>query len=139
MRECITGRARVLARAATQFMERELSGSLLTFPQLSLMVGIAAADDDRIGALAQELGLDQSTMSRNLRVLETQGLVEIAAISPDLRKRSVWLTERGALLLEAAMPAWRRGQAALATSIDPRAIERMIGAAWKLQRLQSEG
>ena len=83
-------------------------------PQFGLMAHIAAAGDDTIGALAERVGLDQSTLSRNLRGLEQAGLVEITLVETDLRRRAVWLTENGARRLEAAIPAWRRAHEALA-------------------------
>jgi DNA-binding MarR family transcriptional regulator len=71
-------------------------------------------DDDTLGALAQRTGLEQSTLSRNLRTLEGAGLVEIAIVETDLRRRAVWLTETGARRLEAAIPLWRKAHAKLA-------------------------
>ena len=56
------------------------------------------------------MGLDQSTLSRTLRTLEGEGLVEIATVESDQRKRMVWLTEKGARRLEAALVAWRTAQ-----------------------------
>src|SRR5215475_9533625 len=93
-----------------------------------LMTHIAAAGDDTIGALAERAGLDPSTSSRNRRGLEREGLVEIAIVEKDLRRRAVWLTEAGARRLEVAMPAWRQAQAALAAAIDPRAVRRIAAA-----------
>src|SRR5271165_5564903 len=61
---------------------------------------------DTLGALAERLGLDQSSLSRNLHGLERDGLVESAAVERDQRRRAVWLTEKGARRLEAAMPVW---------------------------------
>ena len=55
-----------------------MQGSGLSITQFGLMAQIAAAPDDTLGALAERTGLDQSTLSRNLRALETAGLVEIA-------------------------------------------------------------
>ena len=46
--------------------------------QLGLLAHIAATSDDTLGALAQRTGHEQSTLSRNLRTLEDDGLVEIA-------------------------------------------------------------
>jgi DNA-binding MarR family transcriptional regulator len=63
-------------------------------------------------------GLDQTTLSRNLRALEKAGLVEIAIVERDLRRRSVWLTETGARRLEAALPIWRRAHASLGKLIE---------------------
>jgi len=49
------------------------------------MTQIAAASDDALGTLAERLGLDQSSLSRNLHALEREGLVEIAVVEHDLR------------------------------------------------------
>ena len=73
-------------------------------------------------------GLDQSTLSRNLRGLEAAGLVEIAVAEDDQRRRAVWLTEHGARRLEAAIPVWREAHAALEERLDPR-LALALGAA----------
>ena len=78
-----------------------------------LFRSIAAAEDDTVGGLAERMGLDQSTLSRTLRTLEADGLVEIAIVETDQRKRMVWLTEKGARRLEAALAAWRAAHARL--------------------------
>jgi DNA-binding transcriptional ArsR family regulator len=75
---------------------RELTGIGLTVAQLGLMAQIAITSDDTPGALAQRTGLDQSTLSRNLRTLEGEGLIEIAVVETDLRRRAVWLAETSA-------------------------------------------
>lgn len=106
--------SRLAARRISQFLDRELAGCGLTLAQLGLMAQIASADDDRLGALALRAGLEQSTLSRNLKTLEGEGLVEIALVEADLRRRAVWLTETGARRLEAAIPVWRKAQDRLA-------------------------
>jgi DNA-binding MarR family transcriptional regulator len=116
---CAGCNLRLAARRVTVFLEQELRDAGLSVAQLGLMARIAAAADDTLGALAHRTGLDQSTLSRNLRTLEAQGLVEIAMVETDLRRRMVWLTETGARRLEAALPLWRRAQARLAERISP--------------------
>jgi DNA-binding MarR family transcriptional regulator len=74
------------------------------------MAEIASASDDTVSALAERMGLDQSTLSRTLRTLEGDGLLEIAMVESDARKRMVWLTEKGARRLETALAAWREAQ-----------------------------
>lgn len=106
----------------------------LTIAQFGLLTHIAAAGDDTLGALAERAGLDQSTLSRNLRGLEQAGLVEIAAVEKDLRRRAVWLTELGARRLEAAMPAWRRAQEALSAAVRPRDVEALATASAALHQ-----
>jgi len=111
---CAGWNSRLAARRITQFLDREIAPCGLSIAQLGLMTQIAAADDDTLGALAQRSGLDQSTLSRNLRLLENEGLVEIAMVENDLRRRAAWLTETGARRLEAALPLWQKAQAKLA-------------------------
>ena len=111
---CAGCNLRLAARRVTQFLDREMAESGLSVAQFGLMARIAAASDDTLGGLAQRTGLDQSTLSRNLRTLEALGLVEIAAVETDLRRRVVWLTETGARRLEAAIPICRAANTRLA-------------------------
>jgi DNA-binding MarR family transcriptional regulator len=111
---CAGWNSRLAARRISQFLDRELQETGLSAAQLGLMAQIAAAADDTLGALARSTGLEQSTLSRNLRTLEGQGLIEIAVVESDLRRRAVWLTETGARRLEAAIPLWRKAHSKLA-------------------------
>ncbi len=101
---CAGWASRLAARRITNFLEEHMQGSGLSLAQFGLMAQIAAAPDDTLGALAERTGLDQSTLSRNLRGLEAAGLVEIAVTGEDQRRRAVWLTEKGARSLETAHP-----------------------------------
>jgi DNA-binding MarR family transcriptional regulator len=87
-----------------------------------------------LGGLAERMGLDQSTLSRNLRVLESDQLVEIATVERDLRRRAVWLTEKGVRKLEAALPLWRAAQDALARLVDAATIREIALATRGLDR-----
>ena len=109
-----------------------MRGGGLSLAQFGLMAQIAAAPDDTLGALAERTGLDQSTLSRNLRALEAAGLVEIAVADEDQRRRAVWLTEEGAERLEAAIPVWRDAHAALEKRLDPRLALRLGAASEEL-------
>jgi len=111
---CAGWNSRLAARRITAFLDRALADLGLTAAQLGLMAQIAALTDDTLGALAQRSGLEQSTLSRNLRTLEREQLIEITLVETDLRRRAVWLTETGAHRLEAAIPVWQEAQARLA-------------------------
>src|ERR1700691_3745923 len=132
---CAGWASRLAARRITSFLEERMRGVDLSLAQFGLMAQIAAAPDDTLGALALRTGLDQSTLSRNLRGLEAAGLVEIAISETDQRRRAVWLTEAGARRLEAAIPVWRDAHAALAKRVDPHLALR-LGAA--TERLAAE-
>lgn len=122
---CAGWNARLAARRITQFLEQRMAGSGLSFAQFGLMAEIASAADDTITALAERMGLDQSTLSRTLRTLEGDGLVEIAVVESDQRKRVVWLTERGARRLEASLASWRRAHAELGKFLSTDLVRRL--------------
>jgi len=129
---CAGWNSRLAARRISQFLDRELQETGLSAAQLSLMAQIAAAADDTLGALARSTGLEQSTLSRNLRTLEGQGLIEIAVVESDLRRRAVWLTETGARRLEAAIPLWRKAHLRLARHLSADLPRRLAGLAEQL-------
>jgi DNA-binding MarR family transcriptional regulator len=131
---CAGWNSRLAARRITQFLDREIAASGLSVAQLGLMAEIATISDDTLGALARRTGLEQSTLSRNLRTLEAAGLIEIALVEGDLRRRAVWLTETGARRLEAAIPVWRKAQAKLAKRLAPDLARRLAEGSDALSR-----
>ena len=129
---CAGWNSRLAARRISQFLDREMEASGLSVAQLGLMAQIAGADDDTLGGLARRTGLDQSTLSRNLRTLEREKLIEIALVEMDMRRRAVWLTETGARRLEAAIPAWRRAHAKLEKHVSAGLARRLAGETSRL-------
>jgi DNA-binding MarR family transcriptional regulator len=74
-----------------------------------LLCNLQRLDQPSISSLADAMGLDRSTLGRNLRVLEGEGLVQLVE-GDDLRNRLVLLTEAGIEWLAAALPAWEAAQ-----------------------------
>jgi DNA-binding MarR family transcriptional regulator len=132
--DCAGWNTRLAARRITQFLDRELASLDLSVAQLGLMAQIAVISDDTLGALAHRTGLEQSTLSRNLRTLEGAGLIEIAIVETDLRRRAVWLTEAGARRLEAAIPVWRAAQESLAKYLSADLARRLADETESLPR-----
>jgi DNA-binding MarR family transcriptional regulator len=134
---CAGWNARLAARRITGFLNRRMQdsslNSSLSLVQFGLMAQIASASNGALSELAQRTGLDQSTLSRNLQVLEAAGLVEIAAGDRDARRRAVWLTQKGAQSLEAGLADWKRAHGELAKRLDPEAARRLAIAAEALE------
>jgi len=130
---CAGWNARLAARRITAFLSRRMQGSGLSLAQFGLMAQIVAARDDTLSELALRAGLDQSTLSRNLQLLEAAGLVELAAGEKDARRRAVRLTDKGALKLEAGLAEWKRAHGELAQRLDPEAARRLALAAEALE------
>jgi DNA-binding MarR family transcriptional regulator len=130
---CAGLNSRLAARLISRFLEARMAETGLSLAQFGLMAHIAATENDTVNGLVARTGLDQTTLSRNLHALERIGLVEIATVEKDLRRRAVWLTEKGARTLEAALPAWRRAHEALGELIDPRDVRKIADAAAALR------
>jgi DNA-binding MarR family transcriptional regulator len=136
---CTGLNVRLAARRIGRFLDVRLAETGFSIAQFGLMAHIAGNPEGTIGALAEQCGLDQSTLSRNLRGLEQAGLVEITTVEQDLRRRAVWLTETGARRLEAAIPVWRVAQAALAQVIASSEVRRLAAAAAVLPHAEDSG
>ena len=74
--------------------------------------------------LGRALGLDKTTMSRNLQLMQRNGWIEPAR-TDDRRERGFRFTAAGAQLLSATKPGWRRAQARLRTALNPGEWETM--------------
>lgn len=129
---CAAEALRSAAREATRVVDDALAPSGLTSAQFALMCRVASADDDRIGALARRAGVDASTLSRALDALARRGLVEVAAVDADRRRRLAWPTEAGLRALADAMPRWHAAQRELRRAVDERTLRALARGAARL-------
>jgi DNA-binding MarR family transcriptional regulator len=107
---CTCTRLRQAARRVSQIYDRCLAAVGLTVTQYGLLAHLASEEGIGIGALAEKLIMDPTTLTRNLRPLERQGFVVLKADRRDRRARSLQLTSPGRKALERARPAWARAQ-----------------------------
>src|SRR4051812_16926913 len=77
--ECACQKVRMAARAVTRAYDEALRPVGLRATQLSVLVAVAAEDAVSIASLSRVLGMDRSTLTRNLRPLEKEGLVSMGA------------------------------------------------------------
>ena len=107
--QCLCINLRRAARGVSRHYDGALAGFGINGAQYSLLCNLQRLDQPSISSLADAMGLDRSTLGRNLRVLEGEGLVRLVE-GDDLRNRLVLLTEAGAARLAAALPAWEAAQ-----------------------------
>ena len=113
---CTCYRLRKAARRVTQLYDRHLAGSGLTAGQHGLLTALAQAGPLPMGRLSALLGMDASTLTRNLGPLSARGLVDIRAMD-DRRGREAALTEKGGAALTAALKPWRAAQGAISRAL----------------------
>jgi DNA-binding MarR family transcriptional regulator len=118
---CLCFRARRLARALTHQFDEHLRPLGIQAPQLMLLGAVALSSGEGLPmrVLAGELGMDATTLSRNVRPLEGRGLLRVVRSAEDARVRHVLLTREGERLLEAAMPIWNTVNAEIVGTIGP--------------------
>jgi DNA-binding MarR family transcriptional regulator len=104
---CALAATRRTARLMTQFYDACLSEAGIEAAQFALLMTLDAAQDKGQASLGQMLGMDKTTLSRNLKLLRERGWVE-SAPGKDARRRSISLTAAGRAKLREARPAWRR-------------------------------
>jgi DNA-binding MarR family transcriptional regulator len=110
-RRCACGNIRRTTRSLTQFYDRHLLSCGLRVSQFSLLLNISLSGQTTVGALAELLSMDQTTVSRNLEALKRAGYVDLARESHDARKRLLSLTPAGQAKLAEALPLWEAAQA----------------------------
>jgi DNA-binding MarR family transcriptional regulator len=103
-------RLRKASRRVSQIYDRSLEEAGMTVTQYGVLSHLAAFDGIGIGALAEKLIMDPTTLTRSLRPLERQGLVAIKPDRLDKRSRRLHLTAAGRKAFDDARPAWARAQ-----------------------------
>lgn len=121
--ECLCLASRRAARAITRAFDRELRPHGIRATQFSLLAALELKGPQSVGALAETLGAERTTVTRNLALVESRALVASQADDDDARSRIVSITPEGRDRLSAAFGAWRRAQTALTQAMGPQAAD----------------
>ncbi len=116
--DCTCARLRRATRRITQLYDHALAPVGLTASQFGLLAYLYGAQTMKAGGLsikllADSLGMDPSTSTRNLKPLEMRGLVAGHPDPNDGRVRLVTITASGCNKLGEALPYWRKAQSAV--------------------------
>ncbi len=106
---CICTSLRQAALATSEFYDKALGPSGLKVTMYRLLKRASEAGRPNISELSRIVGLDRSTLGRNLRVLERQNLIRFEG-AKDERARVVVLTPEGEAALAKARPLWADAQ-----------------------------
>jgi DNA-binding MarR family transcriptional regulator len=120
--ECTCMRVRQASRALSRIYDDNLRGVGLQNSQLTVLVAVVRFGEGGagLGRLAQALGMDRTTLTRNLPPLEKAGLLRVARDPDDGRARIVLLTKPGERAIERAFPLWEKSQKRLRDLVGPR-------------------
>ena len=115
----------------SRVLDEALRPLTIQISQLSVLVAVAMFGEAgaNIGALAQVLSLDRTTLTRNVQPLEKAGLLRVARSPADARTRIVVLTTRaGERMIEAAYPLWGQAQKRIRDSVGGKRQAPLLGA-----------
>jgi DNA-binding MarR family transcriptional regulator len=118
---CLCLAARRASRAITREFDRELRPHGLRATQFTLLAALHLGGPSTIGALAETLSTDRTTLTRNLAVAEQHGWVTTCVDRHDARVRIATIAATGSHMLEAALPTWRTVQQRLLGKLGPQA------------------
>jgi len=109
--KCLCLEARKQSRIVTQCFNRHLKKTGLKITQLNVLVAFLVPGIN-LNEIANSLGLERSTLSRNIEPLLRLGLLRqyLEANLKDRRSRFYSLTSKGREVLEQCAPLWREAQ-----------------------------
>ena len=110
-RDCLCLNAQRAARTLARRYDAALRPAGLTSGQFAILGALNRDDPAPLTELADQLGLERTTLTRNLLLLDRAGLVRSEAGAGDRRVRAVSLTGAGRDRLTAAVPLWQAAQA----------------------------
>jgi DNA-binding MarR family transcriptional regulator len=106
---CTCGELRKAARAITLLYDNAFKSSGLLSTQFNVLQAIYNIDSMRISDLANKLGMDRTTLTRNLSVLEREGFIKISQ-GKDHRARIVTTTQKGRNSVTKTISLWNEVQ-----------------------------
>jgi DNA-binding MarR family transcriptional regulator len=100
------------ARAVTRLYDDTLRSVGLRATQLAVLAAVGGDEVVSITGLAKFMGMDRSTLTRNLAPLEREGLIRVG-VEGWRRSRTVEITKKGRSRLREALPLWETAQQTL--------------------------
>ena len=107
---CFCLASRQAARKITRLYDSLMQGSGVRITQFTILSQLMLRGEMPIGRLAGILGMERTTLSRNLNLLEDNEWVSVNA-GEDPRARLIGITARGRGIVRRGFPYWSKAQA----------------------------
>jgi len=131
---CVGFNVRKASRLLGQIYDQAFKPVGLKGTQFSLLMAVAGNQDATIGELSQQLGIERSTLSRNVFILQKKGLVTIQE-GEDRRQQRISITDSGVSVLRKALPLWQEVQERLAGELGEERIKSLLEDLQSLSQL----
>ena len=128
---CLTYNAQRIARSMGRQMEIALRPVGLTNQQFSTLTILKHFKVMSTLELADKLGVERTTMTRNLEQMRLKNWLEPSEME-DQRVRAFQLTEAGSKLQSEALPLWKEQQANFLESLGDETAKDLVALAGKV-------
>lgn len=108
---CVCFNLRRVTRVVTQFFDAEMRRHGIRPTQGSILQALNARENWSMAELSSWLGMDRTTLVRNLGPLQRDGLVQTAGGGRGSRVE-LSITAKGREVIKKSLPAWRSAQSA---------------------------
>ena len=115
-KKCCCFNMRKIARAVTQFFDQHLESVGIRSTQFTLLYALYSTQAKTLTEIAENLIMDRTTLTRNLKPLEKQGLITTVQTT-DKRSKGYTLTAAGTEVMNRAIPLWEVAQKSMVDSI----------------------
>lgn len=125
--ECTCFRVRSAARRVTQIYSQHLAPTGLKISQFSLLGFVCSEGPVSVGRLSELLATDRTTLTRNLKPLLVDGVIE-RAVSGDKRRHELSPTAAGRALFKRALPLWSAAEQEVRAAMGAKLTAELHGA-----------
>jgi DNA-binding MarR family transcriptional regulator len=113
---CVCFNLRWVTRAVTQFYDAEMRRHGIRPTQGTILSSLVAKESWEMAELSDWLGMDRTTLVRNLRPLQRDGFVEVSGGGRGNRVE-LTITAKGRKQIEKLTPAWKSAQCAVVKTL----------------------
>ncbi|MGR3795126.1 MarR family winged helix-turn-helix transcriptional regulator [Vannielia sp. SX4] len=115
---CLCLRAQRAARQLARIFDEVFRPLGLTNGQFSLLMSLNRPAPPRLTDLTGQLGMDRTTLTAAVKVLERRGLMRQEPDEKDKRAKRLMLTDEGRAILKEALPIWRETHARIEAELE---------------------
>ncbi|MFA7565639.1 MAG: MarR family winged helix-turn-helix transcriptional regulator [Alkalispirochaeta sp.] len=116
--QCVASNISRANRIVGRIFEEAFRDVGISSPQFALLVSLAIAPGSSAGDIAETLGSDPSTVSRNTELLLKRGLITVEP-GQDRRYRKYFLSEEGDETVQSCVPLWKKAQRMVLKQVGP--------------------
>jgi DNA-binding MarR family transcriptional regulator len=129
---CLCAMIRKAGRTLTRQYDHYLKPSGLKITQFSMLANIDRNPGITVSELAKLLLMDQTTVTRNLRVLEKSGYIHMEPEVTDHRTKRIQVADIGMSKMDEARPLWEKAQLEMERILGRESIEGLLGSFRKI-------